>query len=632
MEPLIGFFVNTLVLRTGMSGGESFREMLAKVREVCLGAYAHQDVPFEMLVEQLQPARSLSRSPLFQVMFILQNTPRREINLSTLSLTPVDSNNRTAKFDLTLEIWEEDEKLVLMIEYNTDLFEEETVARMLGHYERMLKAVVSEPERELTEITMLSDEEAHQLLVEWNRTEQDFPPLCIHELFARQVERTPDAVALIFEDHQLSYRELNARANQLTHLLQQRGVGVESLVGVMAERSLEMVVALLAILKAGGAYLPLDPSYPHERLAFMLEDAGVELLLTQQHLVAQSPSHRAEIILLDADWPVVSQYSTDNPDCTVSPENLAYVIYTSGSTGQPKGVSGTHRGAVNRFHWMWQQYPFAPGEVCCQKTSLSFVDAVWEVFGPLLAGVPSVLIGREDVVDARRLAQRIEEHGVTRLVAVPSLLRAILESEEGVERRLGSLRYVVSSGEALGRELAREWRERVWGSELLNLYGSSEVSADATSAEVGEVESVVGEGGVKIGRPIGNTQVYVLDGEMRIVPVGVMGELYVGGAGLARDYLRRAEQTAERFVPHPYARQAGERLYRTGDMVRWLSDGRLEYIGRGDGQVKVRGYRIELGEIEAVLRRHESVREAVVIARDGGDGRGQATGGVCGGR
>jgi amino acid adenylation domain-containing protein len=621
VEGLIGFFVNTLVLRTQVEREWSFRELLGRVREVCLGGYGHQEVPFEMLVEQLQPERSLSHTPLFQVMFILQNTPTQEAQLPGLEFSAIGTENRTAKFDLSLTAWEEGGVLSGAMEYNTDLFEEETVRRMLVHYETLLRSVVGDAEQKVSEVALLSAAEEQQLLVEWNDTAQDYPAHCIHELFTQQVERTPDAVALIFEEQQISYRELNQRANQLAHYLQRRGVGPDVLVGLMAERSFEMVVGLLGILKAGGAYLPLDPAYPQARLAFMLEDAGARLLLTQARLVSQLQQHGTEVVLLDEDWAAINAESGENATSTTRPENLAYVIYTSGSTGQPKGARGTHGGAVNRFHWMWQRYPFAVGEVCCQKTSLSFGDAVWEVFGPLLAGVRSVLIAQADVSDVRRLAQLIAEHGVSRLVAVPSLLRALLESEAGVERWWESLRYVVSSGEALSRELAGEWVRRVAGSRLLNLYGSSEVSADVTSQEVGAAER--GEWGVGIGRPIANTEVYVLDGRLRLVPVGVSGELYVGGAGLARDYLQRAEQTAERFVPHPYSRAGGQRLYRTGDVGRWLADGTLAYQGRMDHQVKVRGYRIELGEVEAAVSLHEGVREAVVVAKEEATGGGK---------
>ena len=625
VEPLIGFFVNTLVLRTGMTKELSFREAVQRVREVCLGAYAHQDVPFEMLVEQLQPARSLSHSPLFQVMFALQNTPVQSLNLPGVTLERVEVESRTAIYDLTLAMAEGETGLLASMEYNTDLFDEATISRMLRHYERLLSRVVSDPQQRLSEMPVLSDAEEHQLLVEWNRTAQDFPALCIHQLFARQVERTPDAVALIFEDQQLSYRELNARANQLAHLLHQRGVGAESLVGVMLERSPEMVVALLGILKAGGAYLPLDPSYPPARLAFMLEHSQATLLLTQSSLAERLPAHHGDLLLLDTDWPLVSQYGTENPPPRVMAENLAYVIYTSGSTGQPKGVMIPHGALSNFLHTMGQRPGLSASDTLVAVTSLSFDIAGLELYLPLVTGARVVVVSRETAMDGGRLGAAIRDSGASVMQATPATWRMLVESGwEG----LGGVR-VLCGGEALTQKLAEELVGV--GGEVWNMYGPTETTIWSAVEEVG------GSGGsgqgvsgiVTIGRGIGNTEVYVMDGEMRIVPVGVRGELYIGGAGLARGYKGGAEQTAERFVPHPYARQAGERLYRTGDMVRWLSDGRLEYIGRGDGQVKVRGYRIELGEIEAVLRRHESVREAVVIARDEATGGGKRVVSYC---
>ena len=625
VEPLIGFFVNTLVLRTKVERSWSFREMLARVREVCLGAYAHQDVPFEMLVEMLQPERSLSHSPLFQVMFTLQNTPTQEAEMPGVRLGTVATENRVAKFDLSLTAWEEAGELGGTVQYSTDLFDEETISRMLRHYETLLTSIAADAHQPIAEMPLLSGEEKQRLLVDCNRTAVNYPDThLLHSLIEAQVERTPDAVALIFEDQQLSYRELNARANQLAHHLHQRGVGPDVLVGVMAERSPEMVVALLGILKAGGAYLPLDPSYPHERLAFMLEHSQATLLLTQSSLAERLPPTSAEVILLDTDWPLVSQYGTENPHTRVTPENLAYVIYTSGSTGQPKGVMISHHAIANHMFWFLDAFPLASADRVLQKTPFSFDASVWEFFAPLLAGAQLCLLPPDGHRDVGYLVKVVAAQEVTVLQLVPSLLRAVLD-EAGIEE-CRSLRLVFSGGEALPAALVEAFGERLGGARLHNLYGPTEATIDATSWRC---EGEGGAGVVRIGRPVANTEAYVLDEGQEAVPVGVRGELYIGGAGLARGYVGRAEQTAERFVPHPYARQAGERLYRTGDMVRWLSDGTLEYIGRGDGQVKVRGYRIELGEIEAVLRRHESVREAVVIARDEATGGGKRLVSYC---
>ena len=439
MEPLIGFFVNTLVLRTGMTKELSFREAVQRVREVCLGAYAHQDVPFEMLVEQLQPARSLSHSPLFQVMLTLNTTPLEGVEFHELQVERVDVHTGTAKFDLTLTMVETEHELTASMEYNTDLYDEKTISRMLLHYETLLTSIVSDPRQRISEMRLLSPEEESQLLFGWNETEQAYDALhLLHINIQAQVERTPDAVALIFEDQQLSYRELNARANQLAHLLHQRGVDPDVLVGVMAERSPEMVVALLGILKAGGAYLPLDPSYPHERLAFMLEHSQATLLLTQSSLAERLPPTSAEVILLDTDWPLVSQYGTENPHTRVTPENLAYVIYTSGSTGQPKGVMISHRGIANRLFWMQQAFQLSAADCVLQKTPFSFDVSVWEFFWPLMTGARLVVARPDGHRDPAYLLDLIEREEVTTLHFVPSMLQVFVEAE-GVGTRTRSL-------------------------------------------------------------------------------------------------------------------------------------------------------------------------------------------------
>ena len=613
VEPLIGFFVNTLALRTDLSGDPTFAELLGRVKEVALGAYAHQDLPFEKLVEELHPERRLGHTPLFQVMFILQNTPPSTPRLSGVRLSPVPVTTQTAKFDLTLELRQEEAGLVGEVEYSTELFERGTAERVARDYARILAEVVRRPTARLSEVELLDEPERRLVLEGWNETEAAYPSgSCLHELFEAQAARAPEATALVYGDERVSYGELNARANRLAHYLRRAGVGAETRVGVCLPRSPELVVALLGALKAGGAYVPLDPQYPRERLSFMAADAGISVLLTREELADRLPEHGGAAVLLDAERERIEAESAENPGRLATSENIAYVIYTSGSTGRPKGVLGSHRACVNRFEWMWRRDPFGPDEVCCQKTSLGFVDSVWEIFGPLLQGVPSVIVPDEVVKDPPRLVEFLARHEVTRIVLVPSLLRAILDAERGDE--LSRLRYWVSSGEALGAELVERFKQRDGGRRLINLYGSSEVCADATCYET---PRELGRRSVPIGRPIANTQVFILDARLKPVPVGLPGEIYVGGAGLARGYHDRPGLTAERFIPHPYGKEPGARLYRTGDLGRHLPTGEVEYLGRADYQVKVRGYRIELGEVEAVLKEHPAVDGCVVVLREG---------------
>ncbi|MBD2002953.1 MULTISPECIES: non-ribosomal peptide synthetase [Cyanophyceae] len=604
-EQLIGFFVNTLVLRTDLAGNPSFRELLRRVREVALGAYAHQDLSFEQLVESLHLERNLSHNFLFQVMFILQPALKLTAEISGLTLDIEEIDNETAKFDLTLSMEESQSGLTGFVEYNTDLFDVTTISRMLGHFQTLLEGIVANPDQHLSELPLLKVVERDQLLVEWNRTQTDYPKQCIHELFEAQVERSPDTVA-VCQDQQLTYQELNQRANQLAHHLRSLGVSTEVQVGIYVERSLSMVVGLLGILKAGGAYVPLDPAYPQERLNFILQDCQVSVLLTTQHLVERLPQHEMQVVCIDA-WDY-SQHSKENPVSKTTADNLAYVIYTSGSTGMPKGVLGLHRGAVNRFHWMWETYPFMPGEVCCQKTSLSFVDSVWEIFGPLLQGVRTVIIPDRVIKDPQQFIETLERDRITRIVLVPSLLRVLLDTDSNIQR-LPKLKFWVVSGEALSVDLWQRFRENLPESILLNLYGSSEVSADVTCC-------TNQQSSLSIGRPIANTQVYLLDAHLQPVPIGVPGELYIGGAGLARGYLNRPDLTAEKFILHSFTDEPKTRLYKTGDIARYLPNGDIEYIGRSDHQVKIRGFRIELGEIEVALRQHPMVKEAVVLVKE----------------
>ncbi|HEX8149385.1 MAG TPA: amino acid adenylation domain-containing protein [Pyrinomonadaceae bacterium] len=614
-EGLIGFFANTLVLRTDLSGEPSFRELLGRVREVALGAYAHQDLPFEKLVEELQPERSLSYGPLFQVVFVLQNTPQEELELPGLRLTQVPVQGETAKFDITLSMTETKRGLRGELEFNTDLFTRESARQLLDHFVVLLRRVVEEPGRPVSMLPLLDGGERRRLVDSLNDTAAEFSrDRCLHQLFAEQAGRTPDAVALICEGGRVSYRELNERAARLARHLRGRGVGPEVRVGILMERSLEMVVAVLGVLKAGGAYVPLDPNYPADRVKMMAEDAGLGAVVSRrgeaQRLALSGPW---ETVLLDEERARIEAQSAEELAEGMSSLGAAYVIYTSGSTGRPKGVVGLHRGAVNRFEWMWRTYPFAAGEVCCQKTSLNFLDSLWEIFGPLLRGVPVVVIPDEKVKDPARLVEVLADNRVTRIVLVPSLLRVILDSDTELQRRLPDLKWWVTSGEALPVELYERFRAALPAAVLLNLYGSSEMSADATWYDTsGGITSA----SVPIGRPLSNTQVYLLDRHLQPVPPGVPGEIYVGGEGLARGYHHLPAMTAERFIPHPFAREAGARLYRPGDLGRHLPDGNIEYLGRLDSQAKVRGFRVELGEIETHLEAHPGVRRALVVARE----------------
>jgi len=616
IENLIGFFVNTMVLRTDLSGNPTFRELLARGRETVLGAYAHQELPFAKLVEELRPDRNLSHAPLFQVMFILQSAASLS-QFGSLALNTLPAHNGAAKFDLTFDLAPFAGGLSVMLEYNTDLFEAATIKRLAGHFASLLQSIVANPDQRLSELSLLPEAERRQLLVDWNDTQKEYPRgKCLHQLFEAQVERTPDAVALVFEEQHLTYRELNQRANQLAHHLRSLGVGPESRVGVCLERSLGMVAGILGILKAGGAYVPLDPAYPQERLDYILKDAQVQALLTQQLIIDnhQLSIANCQLLCLDNDWETIAAQSSENLKNIADAENPAYVIYTSGSTGAPKGVVGLHRNTVNRLVWMWETLPFAPEEVCCQKTSLNFVDSVWEIFGALLQGIPTRIIPDEALKTPHHLIQTLAEARVTRIVLVPSLLRVILDLPAEFRRLTANLKIWITSGEALPVELCERFAETLPQQVLLNLYGSSEVAADVTWYETSAWNRKLNS--VPIGRPIANTQIYLLEASRDAAGIGVTGELLVGGEGLARGYLHRPELTAEKFIPDPLSNKPGARLYKTGDLARYLPDGNIEYLGRRDYQVKIRGFRIELGEIETALAAHPAIAEAVVLARN----------------
>lgn len=609
IEQVIGCFVNTLVLRTDLSGNATFRELLCRVREVTLGAYAHQDLPFEKLVEELQTQRNLSYTPLFQVMFVIQdNVSMSALELSGLTWSSFKSDNGTTKFDLTLHMTELGGELVGTLEYNSDLFEANTITRLAGHLQTLLEGIVANPDQYLNDLPLLTLAEQQQLL-EWNQTQADHKTDACHQLFEAQVEQTPDAVAVIFEDKQLTYRELNHRANQVAHYLRRLGVKPEVLVGICVERSLEMVVGLLGIFKAGGAYVPLDPAYPQERLAFMLSDSQVPVLLTQARLVESLPPHQAKVVCLDTNWDAIAQHSQENLISGVTTKNLAYVIYTSGSTGRPKGVMNTHMGLCNRLLWMQSAYQLTIADRVLQKTSFSFDVSVWEFFWPLLFGACLVVAQPGGHQDSAYLVKLIASQQITTIHFVPSMLQVFLE-EQGLEP-CNCLKRVICSGEALPLGLRERFFARLVDVELHNLYGPTEAAIDVTFWNCKRQSNLPI---VPIGRPITNTQIYILDSKGQTVPVGVPGELHIGGDQLARGYLNHSELTAEKFIPNPF--RDSDRLYKTGDLARYRQDGNIEFLGRIDNQVKVRGFRIELGEIEAVLGQHPALCEVVVLARE----------------
>ena len=604
VEEMVGLFVNTLVFRTDFTSDLSFRDVIRRVRSFALEAYMHQDVPFEKLVEELVPQRSLDTPPLFQVMFIFQNIPKQVFKIPGLSIKEMNFETGIAKFDLSAELWE-DTEFHCQFEYNTDLFEHSTMRRMLGHFERLIQAALENPDLPFAQLPMVSPEEREQLLVEWNRTATDYsrehPQPCVHELFERRAERSPDAVAVVAGHLEMTYRELNQRANQLAWYLLKRGVGPEIPVGLSIDRGSGMVIALLGILKAGGAYVPLDPRLPDDRLSFMLSDAQPRFVLTEQKL--QRGVFGADPILLDSDWEFIAQESKQNPDKKLSPQTLAYVMYTSGSTGKPKGVPIEHGSIVNLLRSMQNEPGLNRDDVLLAVTTLSFDIAGLEIYLPLISGARLVIASSEDVVDGNRLRDLLNESRVTCVQATAATWRLLLAAGWQGSPDL----KILCGGEALAPELAKELNVRA--NSVWNVYGPTETTIWSTVYRVtGREESTI-----PIGRPIANTSIYILDSHHNPVPVNIAGEIYIGGDGLARGYLNRPELTAERFVAHPLLPNQSPRLYRTGDLGRFRANGEIEYLGRVDNQVKLRGLRIELGEIESVLASHATLREAVVI-------------------
>lgn len=608
IENMIALFVNTLVFRVDFKDNLTFRNLIRQVRSFALEAYSHQDVPFEKLVEELVPQRSLDIHPLFQVMFTFQNIPKQIFEIPGLTIKEMAFEAGIAKFDLSVEVWDDGE-FHCQFEYNTDIFERSTIQRMLRHFEKLVNSALENPDLPIAKLAIISAEERNQVLTGWNQTAAEYPHnLTIHRAFEEQAQGTPNATALLCEQRTWSYRKVNEDANQLAHRLVEHGVSAGSLVGVFLPRSAEAVIALLGALKTGAAYVPLDPAYPSERLQFMIEDASLSAIVTHSSIQDQLPQSAKNVVVLDRDEQLRRE-PTINLARTVSSDERAYVIYTSGSTGVPKGVEGIHRASLNRFAWMWRTYPFKPREVCCQKTNIGFVDSIWEIFGPLLAGVCNIIIPQEVVRDPEELLQLLARERVSRIVLVPSLLRTLLDHAPDLRQRVPDLKLWSCSGEVLPAALAKRFREAFPEALLLNIYGSSEVAADVTCHEVTDRDLV---SSAAIGKPISNTQVYLLDESLNPVPVGMRGQIFVGGDGLSRGYLNRPELTAERFLTNWLAPELSARLYRTGDLGRFRGNGEIEYLGRVDNQIKLRGQRLELGEIESVLASHAAVHQAVV--------------------
>jgi amino acid adenylation domain-containing protein len=623
LDSVVGYFVNPVPLRVSLSGRPGFIDLLRRVRQAALSGFDHGDYPFALMVERLKPEREANRSPIFQVMMVMQQAlvesgnliplaldrDEVQISLGGLSCTSVTFEHRAAQFDLTLIVSECDEGLRASFEYNTDLFDAATISRMAGHLKTLLMSMLEGPCAPVSGLPILSDAELGQVLADWNSTDRNYPEdMRLHKIIEARAGKTPDTIAVEFDDQQLTYRRLNSLANSLALRLRELGAEPDMVVGVCMERSLEMVVSLLAILKAGAAYLPLDPSYPAERLQFMLEDAGATILLARGSLVELPRGGQTSLLDTDLEWGSLDREGCPDLDDSCGPDNLAYVIYTSGSTGRPKGVMIPHHGICNRLLWMQETYQLTPDNRVLQKTPLGFDVSLWELFWPLMAGSTLVVAPPGAHKDPSRLVELIGKHEVTVIHFVPSMLRTALGAE-GLDT-CRSLRLVVCSGEELPSDLARQFFDR-FSAGLQNLYGPTEASVDVTYWPCVKGDA---RASVPIGYPIANTRMYILDPDLNPAPVGVPGELYIAGTGLARGYANRPELTADRFMPNPFGAGRGERIYRTGDLAKYLPDGSIEFLGRADNQVKIRGNRIELGEIEAVLAQHAGLSEAVVAA------------------
>lgn len=623
IEGLIGFFVNSLVLRSNLSGNPSFREVLGRVREVTLGAYSQQDLPFDKLVEELHPERKLSHHPLFQVVFSLQNAPMSALELPGLVPSFLNIDFKKTRFDLELHLWkcsddfrslwganwEYSEGLRGVIVYNKDVFDKATISRVLEHFKTLLSSIVANPEQRIANLPLLSEVELYQILLEWNNTKTDYPyDKCIHQLFEEQVQHHPNSIAVIFDNEQLTYQELNVRSKKLAQYLQKIGVGSEKLVGICISQSIEMIVGLLGILKAGGAYLPLDSSYPQERLKFMLEDAQVSVLLTQEKLLKYFECFLNPIVCIDKDWEIITQENKNNLESSATSNNLAYVIYTSGSTGKPKGVAITHK-AVNRLVCNTNYIKLSPSDKIAQASNTSFDAATFEIWGALLNGAKLVGISKDVILSPHEFALQLQQKEISVLFLTTALFQQIARD---VPQAFASLRYLLFGGEAVNIRWVKKIIQHGAAKHLIHVYGPTENTTFSSYYHIQGLPEAATF--IPIGCPINNTQIYILDTHLQPLPIGVTGELYIGGDGLAREYLNHTGLTAECFITNPFSNNSKTLLYKTGDLARYLPDGNIEFLGRIDNQVKIRGFRIELSEIEAVLNEHPSVKETVVIA------------------
>jgi amino acid adenylation domain-containing protein len=608
IENLLGFFVNTLVLRTDLSGQPTFREVLAQVREMTISAYEHQDLPFELVVEALQPERGLSHTPLFQVMLVLQNNPGTELELPEVRLNGVPAVSSVAKFDITLNLMQTEHGLEGIWEYNIDLFEAATIARLGDHFQQLLRAIVHHNDCPINQLPLMSDLEQAQL-AQWQQASGYTPSiLCLPELFEQQVACQSESIAVIDGDQTITYGELNARANQLACYLETLGVTTEVLVGLCMERSIDLIVSVVAILKAGGAYVPLDPTYPPERLAYMLEDTQLAVLLTQVELFDRLPATSAQVIGVNQDWAQIASHPITN-FCTppLTAENLAYIVYTSGSTGQPKGVMVTH-GGITRLVLNTNYIQFSAADKVAQAANTAFDAATFEIWGALLNGAQLVVVPQHVLLSPPDLIAMLAKQQMSILFLTPALFNQLASIAPAAFKQL---RYLIMGGEALDPH----WVSQVFAAgapqHLLNGYGPTESTTFATYYEVKDLSPTATT--IPIGRPLAHTEILILDPHLQPVPIGVPGELYIGGTGLARGYWQQPALTAAKFIPHPW--QDGARLYKTGDLVRYLPSGDIDYLDRIDQQVKIRGFRIEIGEIEAVLGQHPEIRQAVVVVQ-----------------
>lgn len=619
LEGLIGFFANTLPMRTNVSGELSFREVLARLKEAALGAYAHQDLPFEYLVEQFHPERSLSHSPLVQVMFNFEPTIPQMAEMPGLSASLMDYDNKSAKFDLTLFARDHGTEIFGTLEHNVDLFTSETIERMAGHLLTLLSGIVANPDQPISGLPLLTRHERYQMLEEWNATEAACPQLCAHQIFEAQVHHAPNRTALIFENQELTYAQLNARANQLAHYLSSLGARPGKFVGIFMERSVEMIVAVLGVLKSGAACIPLDSVYPKERLTFMLEDSGAPVVVAQQAQAATLPVSGARLVCLDSEWQAISKEPENAPQVAVTPEDWMYVIYTSGSTGRPKGVVVPHRVLVNLV--AWHQSSLRQSQRTLQFASLNFDVSFQEIFSTFISGGVLVVPPEPLRLDLQALGQYIQQHPVERFHLPPVVLQKLAEEFTNHPEKFSAMREFVAGGEQLQITPAMvKFFRQLKDCRLYNHYGPSETHVMTSFPLPEQVDNWPAL--PPLGRPISNTELYLLDNYLQPVPIGVPGELYISGTCVVHGYLKRPALTAERFLPNPFSNKPGSRMYKTGDLVRYRPDGNVEFLGRNDFQVKIRGMRVELGEIEVELKRHPGVRDvAVVMHKDAQESR-----------